>query len=165
LLFHAKVHFFLKSASLSFRANKKIPSAGELLCIVYFSGTWGYGEPYGPSESTGSGNNNGQYINFGDVTYCEPQSMAPNMKKLKRPVEKFSTGLFLSAPKRATKRNHWSKLFFSKIKIKSKGKNHGLFAVGFGVNCIRSWCRRVHKLLVIICINRILSTYIDVYHW
>ena len=53
-------------------AKSDLPE-GELLCIVYCAGAWGYGEPYGPSGSTGNGsNNNSQYINLGVVTFCEP---------------------------------------------------------------------------------------------
>ena len=52
-------------------AKSDLPE-GELLCIVYCSGAWGYGVPEGPSGSTGSGsNNNSQYINLGVITYCE----------------------------------------------------------------------------------------------
>ena len=53
-------------------AKSDLPE-GELLCIVYCAGAWGYGIPYGSSGSTGNGsNNNSQYINIGVVTFCEP---------------------------------------------------------------------------------------------
>jgi len=47
---------------------------GNVLCIVYSgNGAWGYGDPQGPSGSTGTGaNNNGQIINLGEITFCEP---------------------------------------------------------------------------------------------
>ena len=46
---------------------------GKLMCIVYSgNGAWGYGDPNGPSGSTGTGaNNNGQII-YLEVTLCEP---------------------------------------------------------------------------------------------
>jgi len=48
---------------------------GTALCIVYSdNGAWGYGDPNGPSGSTGTGaNNNGQVITLGGITYCEPK--------------------------------------------------------------------------------------------
>jgi len=47
---------------------------GTSMAIVYSgNGAWGYGDPQGPSGSTGTGaNNNGQVIRLGDITYCTP---------------------------------------------------------------------------------------------
>ena len=48
---------------------------GSLLCIVYSgNNAWGYGDPNGPSGSTGTGaNNNGQIITLGGIDFCMPK--------------------------------------------------------------------------------------------
>jgi len=46
---------------------------GTNLMVVYSgNGAWGYGDPNGPSGSTGTGaHNNGQIITLGDIVYCQ----------------------------------------------------------------------------------------------
>lgn len=45
----------------------------KLICVIYGSDGWGFGEPTSPSGGTGGGQvNNSMYFFLGDIDYCEP---------------------------------------------------------------------------------------------
>jgi hypothetical protein len=56
----------------TFPMGSKALENGTNLMVVYSgNGAWGYGDPNGPSGTTGTGaHNNGQIITLGDIVYC-----------------------------------------------------------------------------------------------
>ena len=57
-----------------FTFDKSDLPQGKLLCVIYFGNSWGHGKTFGSSGSSGTGKNNSQYIELGEVTFCKPCS-------------------------------------------------------------------------------------------